>query len=434
MLRQYQEAYRETQRDIEAQSLEQTERLQSEAESQRAKLALQVLEAKTEVRGGVSEVELQHQELAQQLREAERLEERRGVIEAYEPVDLQTEARIKELETTAASIFAEARQSTEAIEKQETEALAKLDKALEDALTEVREAKDKALQQAWQQYDIQSREFERANIELGDGEWVDKEKWDDYFKDMPLDIKEELQSIAKLKGLDAMNKAIKELPTPTEPTEPTYIYTEIPPPNSVKLMTDEYVNKDEFDALPLIDQNTLRIQGVDAYNKMISERATVGLVETPEGIEEVTTTIEVVELDTPTGKKQMPKAEWDALTEMEQVEVSLGRPPTLSEWQSYRIDTELVKPRVMMQYDVDSYFRTMGVGVALGEVSRLFPGVQKYEAINNVMGSAEGEWQKAYPDMYEKGVGITALEWWFPPARAFYPEIEAKDIKAVEWE
>ncbi len=248
MLRQYQEQFRQTQATIEAQAKEQEQRLASEAETQRKEVSRQVEEARTKVRGGISAFEVERQKTAQQLREAERMEQRKRSLSTYTPTQLGTEEKIEALETTATSVLGEARVAREDIEKQQVEALLDLDKALAEAMGKVASEKERVIEEARQQYEAESVRFEEANIQLGDGAWVDKKEWEIHFEGLDKELSDKYRNIGLSSGLDAMNKAIED--------DSAKFQAE-----NVEITPDKWVNKVEWERLTPSQQDEVRVTG-----------------------------------------------------------------------------------------------------------------------------------------------------------------------------
>jgi len=483
VLKEYYDRYQSTQLDIERQAGEQRQRLESEAEERRRKLAEQEAgiiadiekqqsEAEAKVRVSISEMEVSRQSAAQKLRTAERQEQRkRAGISLYTPTDLRTTEQLLGLEDIGKSTLGKARivredilsqvgKSKTEVAKQKAESLLDIDKALQNALGQLDTEKRQAIESARQQYESQSAEFESSNIRLGDGTWVDRKEWNESFNKLDTELADKYKDIGLTKGINAMNKALED-----DKAEFVNTHVEIQP--------NQWVDRNDWDKLTVDQQTEFRTTGKytitntpatgdEALKKLIdSGDAPIGstlleynketgtvrfqppsinipITDTSgitEGLpEEQVTTIEVVELDTPSGKVQMPKDDWDKMPDTKKLETSLGRIPTLAEYQYYQIDKQLIQSQVMNQSDVDAYFRSQPFSTVLGEVTRIVPGTQYYEALNNVMGNSEDEWGKAYPDMYLKGVGITSLEMMgLSASKALYPQISVKEIKGSEW-
>jgi len=185
----------------------------------------------------------------------------------------------------------------------------------------------------------------------------------------------------------------------------------------------EPVMRSMFNRLPLSQQKLLQKLGVTQYNENV-------LVEAQAKLETPTTLVAqqlLVEVETAKGKVTMPMGEWEAKSAINQYELVLGRSPTLTEWQGYRL----------MEAGIDlPWWKEMIPGAAgiIGTVASLIPGEIEEERYNRVKSLASKEWHKAYPELKGVGVGSAVLtQLGFPAAKAMYPQITVKDVSGIEW-
>ena len=134
-----------------------------------------------------------------------------------------------------------------------------------------------------------------------------------------------------------------------------------------------------------------------------------------------------VEVETAKGKVTMPLVEWEGKTAIEQFALVLGRTPTKTEWEGYR----LMEAGVALPW-----WKELIPGVAdiIGTVGLLIPGEIEEERYVMIRSSASAEWQAAYPKLKWGAAVVTGLERiGFAAAKAFYPEVTVKDVTGKEW-
>lgn len=316
-------------------------------------------------------------------------------------------------------------------------------------------------------------EFEANHVQLWDGTYVAKSDWDkltewgqttlrlqgiDYFNEYALKdnsvFKEEyrpqaivLQSEVPASGEVAFKQLqdVGQIPLNAEYTgydaATGQVSYSTPPPDSVKLYDGTYVRNDYYNNLTEQGQSYLKLYGIEQFNKakdanpqFFKEGVGSEAISESETTEITGETIRVVVVQTPTGEQQFTEDEWNSKTDAQKLEVSIGRVPTLAEYQAYKLQRQLIDTNVLTDYDVDAYFKSFPFSFVLGEVTKVVPGTQYYEAINNVMSSSEKEYKEAYTDLYEQAIMITALDYnGFVAAKALYPQLTIKDVTLADW-
>ncbi len=300
------------------------------------------------------------------------------------------------------------------------------------------------------------------SVKLRSGEYVSKEAYDK--------LPPNEQELLILVGVDRFNDYLGKVAT---------IHEEMFEIGNLKLMTGEYVDRMEFAKLNQADQNTLMIQGIDAFNKMQTEkqaefdrqnieiapdrwvaRETWDILSEAQREEAKQTgsyttirpttiisilpeptlqpisdeTVSVVEVDTTRGKVQMPQTEWDNLSDIKQIEVVLGREPALSEVDAYRL-ARLTETSNITEDDIRMYKALPFVGAMFGSAFKLLPGTQKGELMFDTLQQSQKDYFATYPNLKASAIASSFFEEFnLPAAKAmFYPQIEKKDITGGEW-
>lgn len=526
MLRQYTDALQQSVSDIDRQVREQERELEGEAGEQTREVLETTGSAYEGVRESISGLEKERQDILRAIREVEREEQKKRTIPGYRPVYYGTEEKLSEIESLAGSAFAVTRISKEGIETAEKQALGDISGALSQAKAELQKRRNEAIKEAETYYKAESDKYERENIKLGDDTWVDRNEFNNYFKDIDTEYASKYRNIALSKGVDAMNDAMKQdyqrqviestpvIPTQLKPyididtTElnlnkavldgltdaelykqanynvsqldidnivnenkrwndthvqlsngdwvDRYKYEQYTPElqtqlnrlgvtvfndqlakkqadfesNNIKLLNGDWVSRNDYYNLSVLDRNILQLQGVNMFNAIVDGRERefqFKNVEIKDGVwvdrfewnklddkqkQQVIdtgqyTTDPIVIVNTPKGEKQFKQAEWNRLNDVQQLEVTLGRPSKLSEYEAYRLYNDLVETGILKESDVESYYKAnlpfIPTATALGYIEQLVPGTQYYELINDVRNDAAYKWEREYSDMVATG-------------------------------
>ena len=134
-----------------------------------------------------------------------------------------------------------------------------------------------------------------------------------------------------------------------------------------------------------------------------------------------------VEVETAKGKVTMPVAKWDSMPDIHRYETVLGRVPTASEWQGYR----LLEAGINLAWWKELVPKAPDI---VGKLAKFIPGKQVEERYVAIKQAAIDEWLVHYPDLKWAGVVSQTFEdLGFPAAKAIYPQVTIKDITGKEW-
>ena len=134
-----------------------------------------------------------------------------------------------------------------------------------------------------------------------------------------------------------------------------------------------------------------------------------------------------VEVETAKGKVTMPVAKWDSMPDIHRYETVLGRVPTASEWQGYR----LLEAGINLAWWKELVPKAPDI---VGKLAKFIPGEQVEERYVAIKQAAIDEWLVHYPDLKWAGVVSQTFEdLGFPAAKAIYPQVTIKDITGKEW-
>jgi hypothetical protein len=114
----------------------------------------------------------------------------------------------------------------------------------------------------------------------------------------------------------------------------------------------------------------------------------------------------IIELNTPNGKVQMPKDDWNKLSDIGQYATVLGRKPTLNEWKKYRVDESGIPIPIVNS----GFLGSMKIGNLVGMTEHLTPGKETSEKIYDIEQSAQDEYIKEYPERKWTSALITSGE------------------------
>lgn len=169
--------------------------IQSQAETQRSEIARQVREAQTELRKQRSTVEREAEATKSALRAKEAKEQRKRDLPFTKPEELGTKEALKAVEEAKKTAVEEVEAGETEVAELESENLEALAKAEQEALAELETSYQEALAEA--------KKFEKENIKLATGEYVDIET----YKSLTMLQAMKLQEL----GVEGFNKWMTEV-------------------------------------------------------------------------------------------------------------------------------------------------------------------------------------------------------------------------------
>ncbi len=103
-------------------------------------------------------------------------------------------------------------------------------------------------------------------------------------------------------------------------------------------------------------------------------------------------------VETNEGEKQIPKDEWDSLSDVKKMAVVIGRPPTLEEWRGYRLQEAGISEKDWQQKWWNPVNMLPGASSAMGIVQHAIPGKQYWEQVYDIKIQAQDEYLASYPE------------------------------------
>ena len=311
-----------------------------------------------------------------------------------------------------------------------------LSKTREAALADVQKWADEQIAQI-NQAEIQ---FRLENVELETGEWVPRS----VYEGLPDDAqRQQLNEV----GIDKFNQLAQIQPIATEVPAPVAVsdYWRDEQGNRLVMVgpdvnpkTAEYVKYDTWLNMSKPDQDYLMQHGIDAYNSRQPE------------------TVGYYEVETASGKVNVPTTEWDKKNEYEKLTFILGRAPSAAEmesigrtepqkleyfpWYPYPSAEETKTPIGFALTLAPTLAKGLAENVALG-ASLIMPGIQnpQEEYFQETRGEV-GRLLRQYKEMtypkqttFQQAQLLSTEMWGAPAVRALSPKVTAGEVSGREW-
>ncbi len=284
------------------------------------------------------------------------------------------------------------------------------------------------------------KETREKNIQLASGEWVAKED----FKEMPPEEQKRLREL----GLRGYNRYVETKQAEYEKFQAAH----------VEVSEGQYLPKADWAKLTDSQKKEVKATGTYTVTTQLSSREqfksdlTSGRIPvgstfskaTQEGYEyqlppgEAVKAARIYEVETPTGKVEIPAKEWEKKNVFERLTVSLGRTPTLTETQA-----GLGGPMPEREgFDIfGREFNVYDIPILGGIVSGfqlgteyIRPGIQSPQEQWHKQWTSEAQ-RQYYLGTYGGVPSVTSMvvEPMIPGVRAISPDVSFRDIGGMEW-